>query len=228
MFLQGAPIMWRSQTQKTVSLSRSEAEYYELLEAAKEIKFVVQVLEPIGLDLKKPIVVHIDNVGAIFIAESPSATKHTRHIDACYHFIREYIIDGKITIIFVTSQENKADMFTKNATSDVFDCHANQFISEHHIVSTTTEELNKYKLFDYRRVFGSDPGIESHNGIKKKELGSNRAIGSITGKPTKEYTSVIQVSIIRIVTTTETDNQVMLTTRKVLSLRKRRTHQSPK
>jgi hypothetical protein len=41
VFLQGAPILWRSQTQKTVSLSSSEAEYYAVAEAAKEIKFLV-------------------------------------------------------------------------------------------------------------------------------------------------------------------------------------------
>jgi hypothetical protein len=85
--------MWRSQTQKTVSLSSSEAEYYALSEEAKEFKFVVQVLELIGLQIKKKIAVHVDNVEVIFIAETPSATKHTRHIDArWYHFICEYII----------------------------------------------------------------------------------------------------------------------------------------
>jgi hypothetical protein len=48
--------------------------------AAKEIKFIVQVLESLNIPVKKPIIVHIDNVGAIFIAENPSATKaYTTH-----------------------------------------------------------------------------------------------------------------------------------------------------
>jgi hypothetical protein len=113
IFLQGAPILWRSQTQKKVSLSKSKGEYYAVSEAAKEIKFVIQVMESIGLQIKKPILVHVDDVQAIFMAETPSATKHTRHIDTRYHFIRDYIIDKTIKNIFSTFHENKSDMFTK-------------------------------------------------------------------------------------------------------------------
>jgi hypothetical protein len=112
IYLQGTPTLWRSQSQKTVSLSSTEAEYYALSDAAKDIKFILQVLESLGIQVEKPIIVHIDNVGAIFVTENASATKHTRHIDARYHFVREYIIDGTIKIIFVKSLENKADIFT--------------------------------------------------------------------------------------------------------------------
>jgi hypothetical protein len=87
IFLQGAPILWKSQTQMTVSLSSTKAEYYALSEAAKEIKFVSQVLESLSIHIKRPIIVHLDNVGAIFLAKTQSATKHTRHIDARYHFV---------------------------------------------------------------------------------------------------------------------------------------------
>jgi hypothetical protein len=47
----------------------------------------------VDLPIHKPIIVHVDNVGAIFVAENLSATKHTRHIYAWYHLVREYIID---------------------------------------------------------------------------------------------------------------------------------------
>jgi hypothetical protein len=61
----------------------------------------------------KPIVVHIDYVGAISIAETPSATKHARHIEAWYHFICEYITDGVITIIFAGTKDNNAECIKK-------------------------------------------------------------------------------------------------------------------
>lgn len=38
LFLPRVPIFWRSKSQKSVTLSLSEAEYVALLEAAKEIK----------------------------------------------------------------------------------------------------------------------------------------------------------------------------------------------
>ena len=57
MFLMEVPILWKSRSQKTISLSSSEAEYYALSEAAKEIKFIVQILNSIGIKIKMPIVV---------------------------------------------------------------------------------------------------------------------------------------------------------------------------
>ena len=70
IFLLGVPILWRSKSQKSMTLSLSEAEFVALLEAAKEIKFVVQVLELIGVKVKFPVIVHIDNVGAMFMVEN--------------------------------------------------------------------------------------------------------------------------------------------------------------
>jgi hypothetical protein len=87
IFLLGVPILWQSQLQKSVSLSSSEAEYYSLSEAAKEIKFVVQILESMGIKVKKPIIVCVNNVGATFMSENVTATSRTKHVDARYHYI---------------------------------------------------------------------------------------------------------------------------------------------
>ena len=40
-----------------------------------------------------------------------------------YHFIREYIEDGIVKIVFVKSKENDADIFTKNVSGDVYGEH---------------------------------------------------------------------------------------------------------
>jgi hypothetical protein len=128
LYFQDTPILWKSQSQKTVALSSTEAEYYATSEATKEIKFIIQVLESLGIEVQKPIILHLDNVGAIFVAETPSATKQTRHIDARYHFVRDYIVDGTNCIIFVSSKHNKADLFTKNVTSEVYEEHVGDFI----------------------------------------------------------------------------------------------------
>ena len=52
-----------------------------LSEAAKEINFVYQILSSMGLKVKAPIVVRVDNVGAIFKAENMSTGQRTRHVD---------------------------------------------------------------------------------------------------------------------------------------------------
>ncbi len=128
LFLKGVPILWKSRLQKSVSLSSSEAEYYALSEAAKEIKFVVQILTSIGIQVKTPIVVHVDNVGAIFMSENVSATQRTKHVDARYHYVREFIEEGFIKIIFVKTEENKSDIFTKNVNQQIYEKHVEDYI----------------------------------------------------------------------------------------------------
>ena len=74
LYLMGVPIMWRSRQLTGVSLSSSEAEYIALSEAAKEIKFMYQLMTTMGLKVATPITVYVDNVGAMFMAENVSTS----------------------------------------------------------------------------------------------------------------------------------------------------------
>ena len=130
IFFLGVPILWRSRAQKALALSSAEAEYYAMSEAAKEIRVIVQLLESMSVEVKKPIVVYVDNIGAIFMSENASATSRTRHIDAQYHFVREFIEEGFLKIVFVNSIENKSDMFTKNVSSNIYESHVQDYVME--------------------------------------------------------------------------------------------------
>ena len=79
--LMGVPISWRSKGMKSVTLSLSEAECVALSEAAKEIEFVHQLLIGMGMKVELPIVVCVDNLGAIFMSENVSVSQRTKHID---------------------------------------------------------------------------------------------------------------------------------------------------
>jgi hypothetical protein len=128
IYLLGVPICWRSKGQKGVTLSSSEAEYVAMSEAVKEIRFVYYLLESLGISVKLPIIVRIDNIGAIFMAENASSGVRTRHIDTRYHFIREHIEDGFIQIVFVGTSDNDADIFTKNVSKETYEKHIVKFL----------------------------------------------------------------------------------------------------
>jgi hypothetical protein len=66
LYFCGALISWKSKASNSVTLSSTESEYIVLSEVTKEIMFVKQVLETMGIGLKLPITVKIDNVGAIY------------------------------------------------------------------------------------------------------------------------------------------------------------------
>jgi hypothetical protein len=64
------------------------------------------------------------------MAENVSATSRSKHIDTPYHFVHEFVEDGMIKIVFVKTQDNKADMFTKNVSGEVYDEHVESFIMD--------------------------------------------------------------------------------------------------
>jgi hypothetical protein len=135
IFLLGVPILWKSKLQRSVSLSSSEAEYYALSEAAKDIKFILQILKSVDIKVELPIIVRVDNVGAIFMSETASATARTKHIDTRYHFIREFVEDGVLKIVFVQTADNRADMFTKNVTSEIYEKHVGEFVHDKSVIT---------------------------------------------------------------------------------------------
>jgi hypothetical protein len=130
LFLMGAPILWRSKAQRSVTLSSSEAEYVAMSEAAKEVIFVTFLLQDIGIKVKMPVIVFVDNVGAIYMGNNASTSARTRHVDTRYHFVREFIVEGRILVKFVRSEQNLSDGFTKNVKGEIYENHKSSMIAE--------------------------------------------------------------------------------------------------
>jgi hypothetical protein len=124
IYMNGALISWKSKSGKSVTLSSTEAEYFACSEAAKEVMFVKNVLETMGIKVKLPMIIKIDNTGAIYLANNHTAGQRTKHIDIRVHYVREYIQDGIIKIEFVRSENNDADILTKNTTEELFKVHS--------------------------------------------------------------------------------------------------------
>ena len=116
----GIPIAWRSKGMKSVVLSTTEAEYMAFSEVVKELKFMVQLLQKMNIEVELPITVYVDNVGAIWLSNNRTTSDRTKHIDIRTSFVKEYQEDGKIIIKFVKSEDNEADIFTKNTTNVIF------------------------------------------------------------------------------------------------------------
>jgi hypothetical protein len=124
-------VAWKSKSGKSVTLSSTEAEYFAASEIAKEAIFARNVIESMGLKLDYPIVVRVDNTGAIYIANNHAVGQRTKHIDIRAHFVREYIEDGILKVMFVRSEDNEADIYTKNTAEDLFEKHKTKTTEDH-------------------------------------------------------------------------------------------------
>ena len=120
IYILGSLISWGSKYQQSVSTSSSMDEYIAISDICKEIMFVRSLCMFIGVKVPLPIVVKVDNMGAIYMSEN-DGLKKSRHIDIRYHFIREYVDQGIVKIVFVKSEDNKDDPFTKNLKNDDMD-----------------------------------------------------------------------------------------------------------
>jgi hypothetical protein len=65
-----------------------------------------------------------DNTGAIFLVKNQQVGQRTKHIDVRYHFIREHYENGEIDITHTRSENNEADIGTKNTTENLHQKHA--------------------------------------------------------------------------------------------------------
>jgi len=78
IFLLRVPICWQRKGQRSVTLSLSKAKYVALSEAAKEVKFVAQVMMSMGIPVKFPIIVRVNNVGAIFMSKNITTSQRIK------------------------------------------------------------------------------------------------------------------------------------------------------
>ena len=75
----GIPIAWRSKGMKSVVLSTTEAEYMAFSEVVEELKFIVQFLQTMKIEVELPITVYVDNVGAIWLSNNRTTSDRTKH-----------------------------------------------------------------------------------------------------------------------------------------------------
>ena len=62
------------------------------------------------------VVVNVDNQSAINLAKNPMYHKRTKHIQVKYHFIRDEVRSGKVELLYIPTEDNVADIFTKPVT----------------------------------------------------------------------------------------------------------------
>ena len=120
VFIQaGGPTSWGSQSQPTVALSTTEAEYMATSRAAKQIEWMYSSMDEVGYPQARPARLYNDNAGAVSLTQNTKGNVRVKHIDIRHHYIRDLVEDGKVIIRHIPSAENLADVFTKPLGRDL-------------------------------------------------------------------------------------------------------------
>ncbi len=88
------------------------------------------VLESLGLRVKLPMVLELDNQGAVYLANNWSIGGRTRHIDVQLVFLRELKEVGVLVIKWIVGAVNEVDIFTKNLDGPAFQQYTRVFTGE--------------------------------------------------------------------------------------------------
>ncbi|KAE8692073.1 hypothetical protein F3Y22_tig00110860pilonHSYRG00043 [Hibiscus syriacus] len=106
-------ISWCSKKQTIVARSSAEVEYRALASVAAELSWALQLLRELHITLFSPPRLLCDNQSAIFMASNPVTKSRFKHIDIDYHFVRELVARRVLSLGFVPSHLQLADVFTK-------------------------------------------------------------------------------------------------------------------
>jgi len=126
-FLNGSPITFRSATQKTVSLSVTESEGSAGVTCVQDMLYTKKVVESMGMKVELPMILEMDNKGAVDLANNWSVGGRTRHVEVRNHFMRELKEQGILKIVWISTDDNDADLFTKSLPGPAFAKHAAVF-----------------------------------------------------------------------------------------------------
>jgi len=118
----GCPILWGSRLQTLIALSSTEAEYYALSTATREVIPIMELakeMQEYGFHVgtTKPKVhckVFEDNSGALEIATVHKVQPRTKHMNIQFHHFCHHINTGQMTVHPIDTDEQPADMLSKS------------------------------------------------------------------------------------------------------------------
>ena len=84
-------------------------------------------MESIGLKVKLPMILEIDNQRAVALANNWSAGGRTRHVDVRQNFLRKLKEDGILLVKWIPGPSNDADLHTKNLSGSDFKKHVSTY-----------------------------------------------------------------------------------------------------
>ena len=93
------------------------------------------LLKDMKVRLKLPVMLREDNTGAIFLTKNDVMSQRTKHIDTRHHFVRKMISEGQLSVKYIPSEKNPADVMTKNLGTEKFETFTEMILSREFSVS---------------------------------------------------------------------------------------------
>ena len=97
----------------------AEAEYIATNLCCAQILLMKQSLGDLNLSFEH-VSIKCNNTSAINISKNPVQRSRTKHIEIRHHFLKDHAQNGDITLEFVSTKNQLADIFTKPLSEEQF------------------------------------------------------------------------------------------------------------
>jgi Reverse transcriptase (RNA-dependent DNA polymerase) len=124
----GVPVITKSVMQDTRKLSVTEAELDSAVTNVQDMLVVRQILESMGLKVKLPMVLRVDNSGVRELVNNWSVGGRTRHVANKAMYLRELKEWGVLKVLYQAGGEMCSDVFTKNLPRPAFEKHTRHYV----------------------------------------------------------------------------------------------------
>ncbi|KAK2071862.1 hypothetical protein P8C59_006252 [Phyllachora maydis] len=101
--LAGRPISWKTKRATTIALSTLEAETDGLIEAIREVQWIIRLFSEFYRPIDYPITLYGDNQGSITVANNPALYARTKHTLLKFQYVREQVKAKIVTIIYLNT-----------------------------------------------------------------------------------------------------------------------------
>ncbi|KAD3642361.1 hypothetical protein E3N88_31585 [Mikania micrantha] len=113
-------VSWSARKQRTVSRSSTESEYKALADTVAELTWLQTLLQELRVRVQSVPTLWCDNLGATYLSANPVFHARTKHVEVDFHFVREKVAQGHLSVQFISTHDQIADVFTKPLSTDRF------------------------------------------------------------------------------------------------------------
>ena len=116
-----AMVSWSSRKQGSIALSIAKVEYVFASDASREAIWLRKLLSDLFASSLEPVIIHCDNQSYIKISENPVFHDRSKHMEMRYHYLRDMVYRIAISLQYIPTDEQTADVFTKPLSKTKFE-----------------------------------------------------------------------------------------------------------
>eukprot|EP00253_Pinus_taeda_P025425 PITA_25425 len=116
-------VSWYSKKQRSVALILAKAEYMASSQVACEAIWMRKILVGLFGQRMDQTVIYCNNQSCIKLFEKPVFHGKSKHIDILYHYLRDCVVKRIMLLMYVSTEEQDADILTKALSKCKFEFH---------------------------------------------------------------------------------------------------------